>query len=126
MKRIFLFLMCFCCLLPISIGGTTSNNNRDEEEIDLLGDLPKPILKSLVNPIQAFITDQFIDVVFNSAIGTIEISIYDETENIVYQRSVDTYAGQHVFIDITSFEEGVYTIEFVNSKNEYLAGEFEI
>jgi len=112
--------------LPVTIGGTTSNISRGEEEIDLLGDLHGVIIKSLIKPIQVFIIDQLIEVDFNVSLGEISVSIYDETENVVYQKSVNTYSGMQIFIEISSFDEGVYTIEFVNSKNEYLAGEFRI
>ena len=125
MKRIYLFLFFFCCFLPATMGGTLINNNL-EDEIDLKGNLSGNKSKSLQQPIQAFITGQFIQVNFNASLGTIALSIYDETGNAVYQQSVSTYAGQQLFIDITSFDTGVYTIEFVNSRNEYLSGEFEI
>ena len=120
-----IFIIIFC-LLPVTIGGTTSNISRGEEEIDLLGDLHGVIIKSLIKPIQVFIIDQLIEVDFNVSLGEISVSIYDETENVVYQKSVNTYSGMQIFIEISSFDEGVYTIEFVNSKNEYLAGEFRI
>jgi hypothetical protein len=52
--------------------------------------------------------------------------IYDETGNAVYQQSVDAYAGLRIFIDMASFDEGEYTIEFVDSQVQYLLGDFEI
>ena len=124
MKRIYLFLLLSCCLLSMSMGGMV--NSKHSDNIDLMGNLSTSVPKSLVQPIQAFITGQFIEVNFNESLGTIVISIYDETGIAVYQQPVNTYAGQQVFIDITSFEEGEYKIEFVNSKNEYLVGVFEI
>ena len=124
MKRIYLLLLSLCCLLSSSMGGMV--NSRHTDDIDLKGDLLAGTPKSLGQPIQAFITDWFIEVDFNDSLGTIVISIYDEAGSAVYQQPVNTYVGQQVFIDITSFEAGEYLIEFVNSKDEYLSGYFEI
>jgi hypothetical protein len=52
--------------------------------------------------------------------------VYDGYGDAVYQQPVNTFAGQQVYIDITSLDSGEYTIEFVNSLNQYLAGGFEI
>ena len=129
MKKVNLFLVLFCCLLSTSviIGETMVNKSCDDiDEIDLSGNLPEAIIRSSVKPIQAFVTDQIIEIDFNTSIGTIAISIYDQKGSAVYQQSVNTYAGQQIFIDISSFDEGEYTIEFVNSKKEFLIGAFEI
>lgn len=125
MKKIHLFLL-LGCLLSTSMSEAIINNNRDTKEIDLSGDLPPKKQRSLVKPIQVFLSDRFLEVDFNDSLGVIVISIYDETDNAVYEQSVSTYAGQQIFIDTTSLNAGVYTIEFVNSNDEYLCGSFEI
>ena len=127
MKKTNLLLLFFCCLLSLSTTtGEAANTRVDPEEIDLLGNLMPDKPRSLVKPIQVFITDLDIEINFNNALGVIAISIYDETGSVVYQQSVNTYVGLQIFVDITSFDEGVYTIEFVNPKGEYLSGRFEI
>ena len=132
MKRIFLFSLFFCCLLSTSvftaIGETIVNKNCDTaKEIDLNGDLPpdKQRSLSLVQPIQAFIINQSIEVDFNASVGAIDLSIYDESGNVVYQQTVNATAGQQLFIDISSFDAGGYTIAFVNAQMN-LSGIFEI
>ena len=102
------------------------SNNRGEKEIRLNGNIPAGTVRSLVQPVQVFITDTFLKVNFNASLGTISLFVYDETGSVVYRQSVNTYAGQQIRIDITAFEEGEYTIELVNSQNEYLCGSFEI
>ena len=124
MKKNNLFLLFICCLSLTAMSGM--NNNRDGKEIDLKGNLAKNTQKSLMQPIQVFITGQFLEVDFNDSLGTIVISIYDEAESAVYQQFVNSYAGQLILIDITSFAEGEYTIEFVNLQGQYLCGSFEI
>jgi len=128
MKRIYLFLI-FYGLLSISIskGETKVNISYDtEKEIDLSDNYPAAKTRSLIKPVQAFITDHvFIEVYFNVSLGAIALSIYDEMGNVVYRQSVDTNNEYQVFIDISSFGAGGYTIEFVNSQTD-LSGEFEI
>ena len=105
---------------------TTEKKSNQSHPIDLDGDFTVEKQRSLVIPIQTYLSDQSIEVNFSSSLGTIAIRIYDENENIVYKKSVDTYSIQQIFINITSFVEGVYTIEFVNSQNQYLSGNFKI
>ena len=105
---------------------TVNKSYGSEREIDLSGNFPPNKQRSLLKPIQAFNTGQFIEVVFNAAQGAIVITVYDETENVVYLQSVTGSAGQQVFIDITSFGVGEYTIELVDSQGRYLSGRFEI
>ena len=97
MKRIYLFTF-FCCLLLTIMGETTVN---EREEIDLCDKHIKKKQKSLIKPVQAFI-GRSVEVDFNTALGIIDISVYDETGNTVYWQSVNAYAGLQVFIDIAS------------------------
>jgi len=123
MKKIHLLLLLLCFGSTLIMGETIVNTSLDSEsEIDLKGDFQVEKQRSLIKPIQVFITGQSIEVDFNDALGIIAISIYDEAGNAVYQQSVNTYAGQQIFIDIASFNLGKYTIEFVNARNEYLSG----
>jgi len=117
----------FCCFLTTALGNALQNKSNDtEREITLGGDLSAEKQKSLIKPINAFITGQYIEVNLSANLGTIVISIYDETGGLVYQQSVITSSVQQVIINISSFEAGEYEIEFVNSQNKYLSGVFEI
>ncbi|MDR3340442.1 MAG: DUF3244 domain-containing protein [Candidatus Symbiothrix sp.] len=125
MKKIYLLSFIFCCFFATTMGNALNRSN-DADEIDLLGDLVFPKQKSLIKPIEAFITGQYIEVNLYANLGTIAIFIYDETGGIVYQQSVITSSEQQVIINISSFDSGEYEIEFVNSQNQYLSGVFEI
>jgi len=125
MKRIYLFLV-FCCSFQtyIVVSETTVNKSYDSKrEIELNGDFFVDKSSLLIKPIQVFIiNEQFIDVVFNDTLGIINISImYYETGTNVYQNSVNIIVGQHLLIDITSFDPGEYTIKFINSQKKYLS-----
>ena len=125
MKRIYSILLFLCCLLTVSTGYALTHK-IDGDKIRLKGEFPPPVTKSLVDPIEDFQTGQSIEVSFYSKLGIITIFIYDETGEIVYQQSTSTYSGLQLSIDITSFDSGVYTIEFVNAQGQYLSGSFEI
>jgi len=116
MKKIYLSVLFFLLVLPVSINA---------DEIDLSGNLSPVTSRSLIEPVQAFITSQFIEVDFNASLGAIDLSICDEAGNVVYQQTVVASAGHQLLIDISSLDEGVYTIALTNSQTN-LSGEFEI
>jgi len=115
MKKIF-GLLFFCCLVATSMKA---------DEVDLAGNYQTGIERSLMVPIQVFINEQTLEVDFNSTVGTVVVSIYDEMGNVVYQQSVNGTAGEQLLIDVSSFDAGNYTIEIQNSKTD-LSGSFEI
>lgn len=67
----------------------------------------------------------YIEVDFYDSLGTIDLSICDESGNTVYQQSVNTSEEHQVFINISSFDKGIYIIAFVNSQTN-LSGEFDL
>ena len=125
MKRIYSVLLFLCCLSTISVSYALTHKVAGDK-IDLSGNLPDGKQKSLIAPIGALLAGQSIEVSFYSNLGTITVFIYDETDDIVYMQSTSTYSGLQISIDITSFDSGVYTIEFVNAQGQYLSGSFEI
>ena len=46
--------------------------------------------------------------------------------SLLYRQFVNTYAGQRLFIDAYSFDEGEYTLEIIHSQNTYFSRNFEI
>ena len=103
-------------MLPVSINA---------DDIDFSGTFPTGSTRSLITPIQAFVNDQTLEVDFNSTVGNVVVSIYDETGNVVYQQSVNGTAGQPLLIDVSSFDAGNYVIEIQNAQTD-LFGSFEI
>jgi len=109
------------------MGEAIVNKSYDtEREIDLSGNLPPDRSRSLIKPVQAFIVGQSIEVDFNaSSLGIIDLSIYDDAGNVVYHQTVNSTAGQQLFIDTSGFDAGEYTIAFVNAQTN-LSGIFVI
>jgi len=116
MKKICLLFLFICCFLATPMKA---------DDVFLTGESPANVTRSLIEPIQASINDQTLEVDFNSTVGTVVISIYDEMGNVVYQQSVNGTAGEQLLIDVSSFDAGNYTIEIQNSQTD-LSGSFEI
>jgi len=124
-KKNYIFVLLLCCF-TMTTTAMNAESSVTPEEIDLSGNLQTDRQRTLIKPVQAFIFEQSIEVDFNAGLGTVNVSIYDESGNAVFQQSVMTYAGQVVYIDISSFDLGEYTLEFINSQEQYLYGTFVI
>jgi len=131
MKKLFELLIVtgiYFLAVPVCMSATSSTQTTDDDTqgIDFNGDLNLNLQRSLINPIEAFVTEACIEVNFNASLGNLSLSIEDEWGNVVYRQAVNASAGQALFIDIGSFEQGFYTIEFTTGQGQYLAGDFEI
>jgi hypothetical protein len=85
--------------------------------------------RGMSSMIKAFQSIDKLHLKFLDDIGNIEVVIYNEEGNIVYQRNVDTLGKNQVSIDISAFEQGNYEIRlirFTNSQEQFMYGEFEI
>lgn len=82
--------------------------------------------RSVYSPICAFVGVSELDIDFLSDVGSIDVIVYDELGNTVYQKFVNTPAENHLTIDISDWESGNYQIRFVNSEDRFMCGEFEI
>lgn len=125
MKKASLLLVLFFTAVSLNVMSNVCTN-AEVDQIELSGYLSGQKQRSLTKPVQVLKRENSLQVNFSANLGTIVISVYDGYGDAVYQQPVNTFAGQQVYIDITSLDSGEYTIEFVNSLNQYLAGGFEI
>jgi len=130
MKKLFgLLLVTVICFLavPVCISATLPTQTTDDTQgIDLNENSTSGSQRSLINPIKVFVAGACVEVYFNASLGNLSLSIEDESGNVVYWQSVITYSGQLIFVDISSFNTGEYTIELVNLQGQYLEGSFRI
>ncbi|MDR2146106.1 MAG: DUF3244 domain-containing protein [Tannerella sp.] len=125
MKKIGLLLLLTGCFWTTAMPlGNTSP--FDEDEIDLSGNLTPEKTRSLTVPIEAYLAGSGIEVYFLADLGTITVSIHDETETAVYQQSYPKTGGLQTVIPVSGLASGTYTIEFMDSQGRYLSGSFEI
>lgn len=77
-------------------------------------------------PISATFEGNVLSVEFTAPVGNVDIVIKDATQN-VYTSSMDvTASGQRLAISVENYQAGTYIIEFRNSKDGYVYGEFTL
>lgn len=127
MKTKLLFLL-FLSICMVICGNLHANNQNDNKQIDLSGDLPDNQLRRSVNSkkIIAIQTEMDIQVLFTEDIGVFNIQIIDESNNPVYQNEVNTIVSTSLLINTLDLSNGSYLIRFNNSQGQYLEGDFII
>jgi hypothetical protein len=125
-KKSLLILFVFSSFFAATSNAMYSEVNTSK--IRLTGTLAPPKkAKFSIDVIQACQDGHLLQVDFSSHLGSINVYIYDaESGEVVHQSAVDTAVEQQLFIDVTSLPAGVYTLEFVDSQDQYLQGDFEI
>lgn len=127
MKKTILICYAFLCvMITDAVPSSHSINNVDKEEIELRGSLQPNGPKSAIRPIQAFIDISELDIDFLHVAGNIDVKVYDEAGNVVYQKTVSTHTEDHLSIDISAWNPGNYEIRFIGSEDQFMYGEFEI
>ena len=91
------------------------------EEIILQGDLMWGIGP---NAIVAGANRNSVYLHFNQSFGNVDIKIYNDTGNLVYNSVVDTSVQQTMIIPISGTTSGTYTVVLSNA-NGYAEGDFE-
>jgi len=126
MKKTILFLSVFVniCILTSATGNRIES--RENNPIDLKGNLPKTGTRSPVSSISAFQYADYIEVNLAESLGEITIRIYDEANSIVYDETADSSIQPVIYIDTVLLEAGTYSILFTNSQGQYLSGNFVI
>ena len=82
------------------------------EKIILLGEL---LLGTNPNAIEASVTDDAVYVQFNQSFGSVSISLYNSTNELIYGNIVNTDVQQLVIIPITNIATDYYTLELNNA-----------
>jgi len=88
---------------------------------------PHPIPNSLTQelPVSATISDSQLSVYFETSVGDATITVYDESDQIIYQETVDTDSTSTVFISSSSWSAGNYSITITYGTTT-LRGDFSI
>lgn len=86
---------------------------------------PQPGPFSLETPISvtAAIDNDQLSVYFEWSVGNATLTVYDSTNQIVHQETVDTDSTLDVFIDTNTWDNGNYTIK-ISYGTTHLTGEF--
>lgn len=125
MKKTNLLVIIAVLILPFIMLEAQSTPNS--KEIELMKETPNGPLRAPAAPaINAYLSGDFITINYLSDLGNVHIEVKDESESIVYQCTEPSGANNTSYIDLYSFESGLYTITITNDGCLYLQGVFEL
>lgn len=110
------------------VGGEAKavQSQATKAKVSLSTDGSFPILRSSVEPIEAYVDETSLDIIFQPDMGIIYIYIYNEANELVLQLPMNTSVQQEISVDMLTLDSGEYSIEFIGIQNQYLYGNFEI
>ncbi len=86
---------------------------------------PQPDSYSSLIPVTATEDNSELAVYFEEAVGDATITVYDASNQVVYQEVIDTDSQSAAFIDISTWSSGDYTLT-ISYGTTNLIGEFTI
>ncbi len=119
----------FVLLTALFMVGNVFAGTPLEDDLVLMGEFSQAGTRSVEPelPISATFEGNVLYVEFTTPVGNVDIAIKDATQNVVYTSSMDVTAlGQQVAISVENYQAGTYIIEFRNSKDGYVYGEFTL
>ena len=136
MKKIFVFISLWgiigSVLLSPSILSASESTvsyetiSRDEETLELHGLFAIGKMRSGTCPFEVTKSSAFITVHYLVSLSRIGVSIIDEFGQEVYSKVVDPVANTQLFIDISDWETGQYTLTFTDGFGNRIYGTFKI
>ncbi len=117
-----LFTISFVCFSPVIEAGNFSSAGK--KRVRLRGDWKSISINSVSpNPVQVFQSEQALEIYFRGPARAVVISVEGNSKTL-YQQNIDTGRDKQVFIDLSAFESGNYTLKLINDKAGSLTGEF--
>lgn len=106
----------------------TTSLYASASEIELNGGpiLPGPKPLSLIFlPVSASIDETQLSVYFELSVGDATITVYDESDQVIYQETVDTDSTPTVFISSSNWSAGNYSLTITYNTTR-LRGDFQM
>lgn len=129
-NTIFSFALCTGSLLTPTIGNTqifpysTIILDTQSDDIDLRGRIEPGEIRKTGPAISAVLQENSIKADFNFNMGTVQITIVNETDNTVYSAIVASSLGE-ILIPTSGLPSGNYSIIFVAANGE-MYGDFTL
>jgi len=96
-------------------------------QVHLIGKLKLPDTKGITSqPIEVFQNEDELELYFLSSLALITITVTDEKNGTVYQKTVNATAGSSLTVDMKGWASGEYTLLITDGQGGYLEGVFEI
>jgi hypothetical protein len=86
---------------------------------------PQNVRSETLIPINAAFDDTALAINFNSPVGIVTITVYDQANLPVYQETIDTSTNPELDIQIGGWDSGNYKLS-ITYNNTALSGDFEL
>jgi len=78
-----------------------------------------------VIPVSASLDDTELGIFFNKSVGVTQVTIVDETGNVVYQEVIDGNSTTETYIEVGGFDSGNYSLQITYGSTK-LVGTFQL
>lgn len=117
MRNISLFLILLT--LPLFISISSYSNNVNDDRLLIEGELAQPIFRTPILPIEAYYSSEQLCIIFNKNLGIIKLTIYDETNNVVFNNVIMSEPKKNYHIDMSQYKKGQYKVVLTNDQNKF-------
>jgi len=129
MKKYFSFGI-ICVLLVSSVFANLANFQMKMrgpvERLHLEGELKKPGKGTDSQPVEVYQSENDLELYFLSSLSSLTITVVNEQNQTVYQKTVNVAAGSSLIIDLQGWASGAYTLSITDGQGGSLEGIFEI
>ncbi|MBP1677046.1 MAG: hypothetical protein H6Q20_1605 [Bacteroidetes bacterium] len=84
-----------------------------------------PIRTNVLIPLSVAINDYELALFFDSNVGLVTVSVYDEDDNIEYSEVINTNTESEFYLDLSDLASGTHTLK-ISYGSVRLVGEFEL
>jgi hypothetical protein len=94
---------------------------------DLGGGTNMMLSRSVSTAIPVFVSldDTELGIFFNKSVGVAQVTIVDETGNVVYQEAIDSNLTAETYIEVGGFDSGNYSLQITYGSTK-LIGTFQL
>jgi len=114
-----IFMLLFCILSVQSVFAVEVPLKKDNPA---QGSMSK---STTTLPVSVSINDTDLGIVFSKSVGVANITIEDQTGNVVYQDVLDTNSTRTTSIETGGFDSGNYTVN-ISYSTTILIGDFQL
>ena len=114
-----IFMLLFCILSVQSVFAVEVPLKKDNPA---QGSMSK---STTTLPVSVSINDTYLGIVFSKSVGVANITIEDQTGNVVYQDVLDTNSTRTTSIETGGFDSGNYTVN-ISYSTTILIGDFQL
>lgn len=135
-SKVFIFSICLFLGLFFSFQSTLADDTasiiirKDDDPLPPpsqphLQSMMLPVSDNVMLPVSVGIDDVQLVLYFDWSVGNATITVYDASNNVIHQETVDTDYSLEVYISSSSWSSGSYYVT-INYGTNHLIGDFEM